>query len=256
MKFVLIKKRTVAKAAIAVTILAGCILGVWFSGAAAVFSNQSVRNHPIYSVETSEQKVALSFDASWGAGRTQSILDVLTTHDVHATFFVAGAWAERHQEVLGTLVQSERIEIGSHSNTHPHMTRLNSRQMELELSTSATILENLTGIRPALFRAPYGEYSDALLAAASAGRLTTIQWDVDGLDWQDLSSYDITNRVLNQANPGSIIRLQNDGRNTAEALGGIIQGLKNRNIQIVPVGELIHTENYTIDSRGRQQKAG
>ena len=53
-------------------------------------------------------------------------------------------------------------------------------------------------------------------------------------------------------NAGSIIRLHNDGRHTADALSVIIVGIQNRGLTIVPVGELIHTENYTINSSGRQ----
>ena len=252
MKFVLVKKRTLVKAGVVLVALVGSLLGVWLSGAAPVFSNSSVRNHPIYSVETQKQQVALSFDASFGATRTQGILDILTTHEVEATFFVTGAWAERNSEQLKMLAGSERIEIGSHSNTHPHMTRLRNRQMELELSTSVTSIKSVSGIAPTLFRAPYGEYSDALLAVAAEQNLTSIQWNVDGLDWKDLSSYDITNRVLAQSGAGSIIRLQNDGRNTLDALPAIIVGLQNRGLQIVTVGELILTENYTINSSGVQ----
>ena len=185
MKFVTVKKRTLIKASIAFVALVGAILGVYFSGAAPVFNNNSVRNHPIYSVETDSQKVALSFDASWGASRTNAILDVLATHNLQATFFITGTWAERNSEELKALVASERVEFGTHSNTHAHMTRLRARQIEEELTTSISTIESLTGTRPTLFRAPYGEYSDALLSAANSQQLTTIQWDVDGQDWKD-----------------------------------------------------------------------
>jgi len=256
MKFLILKKRSLIVATIMVSVLALAILGVAVSGAAGVFSNQSIRNHPINSVETTQTSVALTFDAAWGTGRTEAILAALEEHNVKATFFVTGAWAERNPDVFSKLVNSGRVEIGTHSNTHPHMTRLRSSQIQNEISTSLDVLQNLTGTRPALFRAPYGEYSDAVLSAAANNNLQTIGWNVDARDWQDLSSYDIVNRVMTMSEAGSIIRLHNDGRNTAAALGGIIQGLKNRGLSIVPVSELIHTTNYTIDQTGRQHKAG
>jgi len=256
MKFVLIKKRTLFKATILGMALLGVLLGVHFSGAAAVFNNTSVRNHPIYSVATQEQKVAISFDVAYGARHTQSILDVLATHEVKATFFITGAWAERNVEEMQAVIKSERVEVGSLSNTHPHMTRLTNRQMQTELSSSLEALQAVVGARPNLFRAPFGEYSNSLLSTAGSLNLTTIQWSVDGLDHQNLSSYDITNRVLAQSSAGSIIRLSGDGQHTAGALGAIIQGLQNRNLTIVPVGQLIFTDNYTIDHSGKQQKVG
>jgi len=254
MKFVFIKKRSAVYFSVLTLLLAGCILGVYFANAAMVWSNISNRNLPIHSVETSENKVALTFDASFGATRTEAILDILETNNVPATFFATGQWMETHSEAVNKLVASNRIEFGSLSNTHPHMTRLNSRQMELELSSSNTIIENATGTRPKLFRAPYGEFSDQLLNAAASQSLTTIQWDVDALDWQNLSSYDIASRVMAQMDRGSIIRMQNDGRNTLNALSAIILAIQNRGFTITTVGNLIYTDNYTINQAGRQTR--
>jgi len=241
---------------VAVALLVSTTLGLLFTDSARVFSNLTTRSLPIHSVELTDNKIALTFDASWGAGRTQSLVDTLHAHNVPATFFVTGAWAERHSELFKTLADDALIEIGSHSNTHPHMTRLSRREIDLEIQTSVSVIENLSGIRPTLFRAPYGEFSDALLNAASSSNLTSIQWDVDAMDWQNISSYDITTRVLAQAGAGSIVRLHNDGRNTPEALGAIISGFINRGFTFTSISDMIFSENYTIDQTGRQQKRG
>ena len=54
----------------------------------SVSSNVNGRELPIYSVDTEEKKVALSFDAAWGNEDTQKILDILKENDVHVTFFM------------------------------------------------------------------------------------------------------------------------------------------------------------------------
>ena len=60
----------------------------------AAVVNQSERLLPIYYVHTNEKKVAISFDASWGAERTRKILDTLREFGVKTTFFLTGFWVE------------------------------------------------------------------------------------------------------------------------------------------------------------------
>ena len=91
-----------------------------------------------------------------------------------------------------------------------------------------------------------------MLKTAEDLGLYTIQWDVDSLDWKDLSAGQITNRILNGVKPGSIVLMHNDGKNTLAALPAIIEGLKNKGYSFVTIGELIMREDYTIDHTGRQ----
>lgn len=252
MKFLLIKKRDAVKMAIVAVVLVASILAVSLSGFAKVYCGATVRQIPIYSVDTDEKVVALSFDASWGADNTLNILDVFTEFDIVANYFVIGSWATTYSEELKTLADSGRVEIGTHSNTHPHMNSLSQSEIELELTTSTDIIQNITGHDIELFRPPYGEYSDTLINTASSLGLYTIQWDVDTLDWQDNSAYDISNRVLNKVQNGSIVLMHNDGKNTLEALPIMISGLKNKGYQFVMIGDMIYKDNYTIDITGKQ----
>ena len=82
----------------------------------------------------------------------------------------------------------------------------------------------------------------------------TIQWDVDSLDWKNLSANEIALRVVNGVKSGSIILCHNNGLHTAEALPMIFSTLKNRGYQFLPIGELIYKDNYVIDPSGRQKQ--
>ena len=82
--------------------------------------------------------------------------------------------------------------------------------------------------------------------------LFTIQWDVDSLDWKNLSGTEIAMRIINGTKNGSIILCHNNGLHTAEALPLIFSTLKNRGYEFVPISELIYTDNYYIDHNGRQ----
>ncbi len=251
-RFLLVKKNHVIAGVIAAVILAVSLVALSATGAYAVYAGKTTRKLPIYSVQTEEKKVALTFDASWGADNTLNILQTLTDYDVKGTFFSVGFWAEKYADKLKALHESGRFEIGTHSNTHPHMSKLTAAQIELELTSSINTIESIIGVKPTLFRPPFGDYNDTLIETAESMGLYTIQWDVDTLDWKNLTSGEIAARVLKKAVSGSIILMHNDGKNTVAALPLIIEGLKNKGYSFVTVGELIYKDNYTIDHSGKQ----
>lgn len=254
MKFLVIRKKGVLMALAALLLSAALLLAVGLTGSAAVYNGKTSRKLPIYCVETNEKVVALSFDASWGADKTQGILDALERYDVKANYFVVSFWAEKYPDVLKKLVDSGRVEVGTHSSSHPHMSKLSKSQIELELSSSVDILQNATGQKIELFRPPFGDYNDTLLSQAEKQGLYTIQWDVDSLDWKDLSAQKMAERVLSSAKNGSIILMHNDGKNTVQALPLIIEGLKNKGYTFKTIGELIYRDNYEIDHTGCQKR--
>jgi peptidoglycan/xylan/chitin deacetylase (PgdA/CDA1 family) len=135
------------------------------------------------------------------------------------------------------------------------MSKQNEEQIKQELSSSSEAITTITGKKVELFRPPYGDYNDQLIKTASAEGYYSIQWDVDSLDWKDLSATDIATRVISGVKSGSIILMHNNGLHTAEAVPIIISTLKNKGYTFVPIGQLIYRENYTIDVNGRQQSA-
>ena len=132
------------------------------------------------------------------------------------------------------------------------MSKLSKSQMELELSTSKSLIESISGRKISLFRPPYGDYSDTLLNTAKEQGLYTIQWDVDSLDWKGISKEQIASRIVSKCRNGSIVLMHNDGKHTLEALPSIIDGLRAKGYTFKTVGELIYKDNYTIDHTGRQ----
>ncbi len=77
-------------------------------------------------------------------------------------------------------------------------------------------------------------------------------WDVDSLDWKDLSAGDITKRVTSKVQPGSIVLFHTAAKHPPEALPGILENLIGQGYTLVPISELILPGNYTIDHTGRQ----
>ena len=135
MKFVVMKKKTFWLCLI--TIISMILLSINIQGgaSASVFFGQAPRLVPIYSVDTDEKKVALSFDTAWGADKTLKILEILKEYNVNATFFMVGFWVEKYPDMVKA-IDEQGVEIGTHSNTHPDFVKLSENQMELELKTS------------------------------------------------------------------------------------------------------------------------
>ena len=223
-------------------------------GAYAVNAMTKARSLPIYSVAREEKKIAISFDCAWGTEHTDAILKALDQNDVRCTFFMVEFWTEKYPEYVKKIDEAGH-EIGTHSKTHPYMSKLSEAEIRAELSSSSEAITAVTGKKVDLFRPPYGDYDNLVIDTAKSMGIYSIQWDVDSLDWKDLSATDIAMRIINGVKPGSIILCHNNGLHTAEALPLIFSTLQNRGYEFVPIGELIYRENYTIDSAGKQHLA-
>ena len=205
---------------------------------------------PIYSVDTTEKKVAISFDCAWGVDHTDSLLEMMSKNDVRCTFFAVQFWVEKYPEYVEKIISAGH-EMGTHSRTHSYMSKLSKASIQDELNTSASAIEKITGKKVTLFRPPYGDYNNTLIDTCNEMGLYPIQWDVDSLDWKNLSATEIAMRVINGVKNGSIILCHNNGLHTAEALPLIFSTLKNRGFEFVPISELIYKDNYYIDSTGK-----
>ena len=213
----------------------------------------STRSLPIYCVDTEEKKIAISFDCAWGVDHTDKLLEVMAKNDVRCTFFAVEFWVKKYPEYVKKIIAAGH-EMGTHSRTHSYMSKLSKADILDELSTSAKAIEDITKKKVELFRPPYGDYNNLLIDTTKEMGLYSIQWDVDSLDWKNLTGTEIALRVVNGAKNGSIILCHNNGLHTAEALPMIFSTLKNRGFTFVPISELIYKDNYYIDSAGKQHK--
>ena len=146
----------------------------------SVSSNVNGRELPIYSVETDEKKIALSFDAAWGNEDTKQIMDILNKHDVKVTFFMTGGWVEQFPDDVKMIYENGH-DLGNHSQNHKNMSQITDSEKESELMSVHEKVKELTGYEMFLFRPPYGDYDNAVVKTAKKCGYYTIQWDVDTL---------------------------------------------------------------------------
>ena len=225
---------------------------VLVTNSGTIYFGYASRLVPIYSVETREKKVALTFDAAWGSDKTLKIVQTLENAGIKGTFFLVGFWIEQNKDKVKAIDEAG-FDIGTHSNTHPKMSTLSQAKMKEELETSMNMITNITGKPVRFFRAPFGDYNDTLITVAGNLGLKTIQWDVDSLDWKGLSANEILSRVKASVKNGSIILFHNNSDHILEALPLVISYLKAEGYSMVKISQLAYDDNYIVDNNGLQK---
>ena len=235
--------------------LFACLVFVSYRATGSLLTNATVgdRELPIYCVDTTENKVALSFDAAWGAEDFPKIMDTLDKHNGKVTFFMTGGWVTDNPDCVKELVKRGH-DLGNHSEHHYDMTTISQSEKESELKSVHDRVKELTGYEMFLFRPPYGAYDNAVIKTAYQLNYYPIQWSVDSLDWKDYGVDSIIDTVCNHKalGPGAIILCHNGAKYTAEALDTMLTQLEEKGYTIVPISELIMRENYHMDVAGKQ----
>lgn len=213
------------------------------------------RELPVYNVERTDKKIALTIDAAWEDDKTEFILDTLDKYNIKATFFLCGYWVEKYPDMVKEIA-SRGHEIGNHSYSHPHMTKLSAKDMQKDVEKNEKMIEKLTGKRCAVFRAPYGEYDDSVILAMREAGYQIIQWNIDTIDWrEERSAQTILDTVLPKLSPGSIILCHNNGYKIKEYLTTLIETAQQQGYEFVTVSELLLDGNTVIDVNGVQKPA-
>ena len=145
----------------------------------AITTAATQRDLPIYCVQKDSNVCALTFDAAWGNEDTQQLIDILGKYKVKATFFVVGEWVDKFPESVKALHDAGH-EIMNHSDDHAYFTKLSADQIKAQLDSCNSKIEAITGVRPDLFRPPYGDYNDSVVSTVRNCGMYTIQWNVEG----------------------------------------------------------------------------
>ncbi|HEY4899275.1 MAG TPA: glycosyltransferase [Terriglobales bacterium] len=208
---------------------------------------------------SSPKKIAITFDDGPDPQWTPKILDVLKEKGVKATFFLIGVEAEDNP-TLTKRIYAEGHEIGNHTFTHPDISNISNRHFEVELNLTERFFEGKLGVKPVLFRPPYSidqepDTADQVRPLELSQQLgyITVGDKVDPNDWRDnprRPADEIVADVFKNLPPcapgnltcGNIILLHDGGGNRSEtlkALPQIIDGLRQRGYDIVPVSSLL-----------------
>ncbi|MBM3695182.1 MAG: hypothetical protein FJW79_04530 [Actinobacteria bacterium] len=180
-------------------------------------------------------QVALTFDDGPSGAYTPQILDILARYEVPATFFVVGRHAAAHPALLRRMV-ADGHSVQNHTYSHAWLTRYSDAGIRDELSRANRIIVDITGASPHCMRPPFMAVSDRVRAVASGLGLATIMWDVDPWDWKRPGASAVASHVLRATRGGDIVLFHDTaGTSTVGALPTIIQGLRARGLELVPL---------------------
>ena len=226
-------------------------------------TDESMDDYPLsYTVEQygyHPKQVALSFDDGPDAEWTPKILDVLKRYDVRGTFFMIG---EPAQDNVGLMqrVYREGHEIGNHTFTHPDISEISNRQMDLQLNMTERLFGAKLGVQPLYFRPPYSidQEPDTNDEAAPVDRVQGLGYviignKIDTNDWDEhprKTPQEIAQSVFQQIDGmekqpwtrGSVILLHDGGGDrsaTVAALPVLIEALRAKGYEIVPLSQLM-----------------
>ena len=228
-------------------LLFGMVYGIRY-----VCYKQGDTNMPIYKVDTDDKKISLSFDVAWGSNNIDDILEILDKHNVKSTFFLVGSWVDDNEELVKK-IHSKGHELGNHSNTHSNTTVLSDKDIVEEIQLTTDKISKLVGEEVSLYRPPFGEVDDKTMEICKSLGYQVVKWDIDSLDWKEIGSHHIIDRVVRSSQPGSIVLFHANVNGVKYYLDDILTKLEEENYEIVPVSELIYQDNYTVDSNGVQK---
>ena len=197
-------------------------------------------------------QVAITFDDGPSREFTPAILDILREHNVPATFFLVGVHVEQYPDIARRIVE-EGHEIGNHTYRHINMPTASNKTLYEEVIKATRVITQVTGEYPKYIRPPRGVYDARFRRLSHVLGQQIVLWTTSTRDWRyGTSAQAIVKRAVSTAKGGQIILFHDSGalvRNeggdrsaTVRALPFVIEGLREKGLEIVPLGELLEDE--------------
>ncbi|WP_019152740.1 polysaccharide deacetylase family protein [Robertmurraya massiliosenegalensis] len=196
--------------------------------------------NPIYKGNPEKPMVSFIINVAWGNEYLSPILATLKKHNVHATFFLEGRWVKNHPE-LAKMISSAGHEVGNHSYTHPDMKRISAGMIREEIQKTNDVIKATTEKVPMWLAPPSGSFRDEVVKIAAEEKMGTVLWSVDTIDWQKPAPEVLINRVVSKIHNGAMV-LMHPTDSTAKALDSLIKEIKNKDLEIDTVSELLSEE--------------
>jgi peptidoglycan/xylan/chitin deacetylase (PgdA/CDA1 family) len=198
------------------------------------------------------RRIALTFDDGPSQGPTDAILDILRDENAPAAFFVIGRNVAAAPQLLRR-VHDEGHLIGNHTYDHAHWGAFfGADYWEAQLERTDHLIEQITGVRPRLFRPPLGIKTFWLTLVLKQRGQTMVTWSSKARDGVPTTTNQILKRLLPGATSGDIMLLHDgidphsprDPQPSIDCLRPLIHSLREKDFEIVRLDELIHIDAY------------
>ena len=205
--------------------------------------------------------IALTFDDGPNEPYTSEILKILKDNNVRATFFLLGKNVEAEPAAAREILAEGHV-IGNHTYDHRNLVTRTNAQVRREILMGEKAIEGATGLKPTLFRPPYGEKDALTLRQTRSLGYVMVEWSVSAEDWRRPGASIIVKRVVHSARNGSIVLMHDgdktrrgDRSQTVAALPAIISSLREEGYEFVTVPELLHLDDDVLQTAQRAARS-
>ena len=229
---------------IGIILILGCAVAL---GCACMVPTAQFFGPSINRAPRESRSVVLTFDDGPAPPFTEQILDILAEHRISATFFLCGKNVERYPDIARRIVR-EGHTIGNHTYSHPFLCPRSRKFMADEIDQAQDAIERVTGIRPIIFRPPYGARWFGLMSVLRQRGLKMVMWSVMGFDWK-YKTQAIIQAITRRLRPGAVILLHDgheqpppegiDQSSTVEALPAVIDAATRAKLTFVPIDKIM-----------------
>jgi len=198
----------------------------------------------ICSFPASGKQIVLSFDDGPLLAFTPDVLNILDKHQAPAIFFCIGKRAETHSNLLDEIVHRGHV-IGNHSYSHHRFFDFwSAGKMLADLQKMDQVTEKHTGLKPKLFRPPYGVMNPNLRKTIINGNYTPVGWNMRSFDTMAQSPDKLLNKLLNALQPGKIYLFHDSMNITTNILDQFLQEVKSRGYTVVALHKVLNLQPY------------
>ncbi|PYP89230.1 MAG: polysaccharide deacetylase family protein [Candidatus Angelobacter sp. Gp1-AA117] len=192
------------------------------------------------------KQLALTYDDGPNDPHTLHLLEVLSRHQVHATFFLIGQYVRQRPDIVREIANAGHV-IGNHTFTHPLLAVQSSAEIRNQLVDCRAALRDVIGEPSRLFRPPFGGRRPAVLRISRKLGLETILWNAAGFDWEAPPAAVIEQKVSKQIRGGNVILLHDGGHKgmgadrsqTVRATDNLLQRYLNEGYEFVTIPEMM-----------------
>ena len=215
---------------------------VLFYGCYYIGSNFFIR--VICSAKTNEKEIAISFDDGPASRYTEQILQVLEENNVRAAFFCIGHRIPGNEKIVERLHREGHL-IGNHSYSHHFWFDLfSSKKMLADLKMMDAVMEKAIGLRPKLFRPPYGVTNPNLSKAIIQGNYIPVGWSVRSMDTVISDEKTLLDKISRSLKPGAVFLFHDTIETTLAILPAFIKHATQKGFRIVRLDKMLNLQAY------------
>ncbi|TDQ34751.1 polysaccharide deacetylase family protein [Aureibacillus halotolerans] len=218
-----------------------------YSSTAALFASTDQVDAAIYHGPSDKNRVALTFNITWGDERAKPIVDFLKKEGITATFFMTGEWAEKHPDLVSEMVKDGH-DIGSLGYMYKSYVDMKPGEMRSDLQRADGVFAKLNVEDVHFFRPPNGHLSKEMLDTIQDTGYQTIHWSLNSQDWKNPGEASIL-AELEETSNGDILLLHasDSAQQTLDVMPDILDMLEKK--ELVPVTLSALLDDMTLDTK-------